>query len=200
MIQSQRLLIYGPISFTSELGFYSACSLYTRFDSGNQLALWSLYAFGLTVIGAVNDILLTQGVVNSVFMTPYMIMGVMLQAAVISRYFASAFEQRDELNRRVLEKTTQLADDPSDATAETALRLEAESKITLFFWVTHHLNNPLSHSQGEALAIRNTNRSISDTILELLPEDADDETFALREHFQKLFEDVERSQGAVESL
>jgi len=168
---------------------------------GNQLARWSLYAFGLTVIGAVNDILLTQGVVNSIFMTPYMIMGfVMLQAAVISRYFASAFEQRDELNRRVLEKTTQLANESERrATAETALRLEAESKITLFSEVTHHLNNPLSHIQGEALAIRNTNRAISDTILELLPEDADDETSALREHFQKLFEDVERSQGAVES-
>ena len=73
------------------------------------------------------------------------------------------------------------------------------SKITLFSEVTHHLNNPLSHIQGEVLAIRNTNRSITDTILDLLPDNTDEATASLREHFEKLFKDVERSQTAVDS-
>ena len=92
------------------------------------MALGSLLAFGLVAVGVVNDILAAQGIINSAFMTPYMTMGfVVLQAAVISRYFARAFEQRDELNRRVLEKTTQLANESERrAAAETALRLEAE--------------------------------------------------------------------------
>jgi len=204
-------LLSEPILMTSYLPFYQfhagvavvvgVFALLHASIQGDQLALGSLLAFGLIAVGVVNDILAAQGIVNSVFITPYMTMGfVVLQAVVISRYFARAFEQRDELNQRIVEKTTQLANESERrAAAETALRLEAESKITLFSEVSHHLNNPLSHIQGEALAIRNTNRSISDTILNLLPEDADEETASLRKHFEKLFKDVERSQVAVDS-
>ena len=111
----------------------------------------------------------------------------------------------EQTTRLVEESTLRAKAEAAHATAESAraaaehrLRLEAESKITLFSEVTHHLNNPLSHIQGEILSIQRGTSKVQETLYELLPEDSDSET-AARAYFEQGFNEMNESHESIES-
>ena len=142
----------------------------------NPLAKSILFSFGIIATGAVNDILHTNGLIQTAFLASYSVIAfVLLQSIILSRANAQAYAERDRLNERVMLQTTRLADESkARALAEAEARLEAESKILLFSNTVHHLNNPLNHIQGITRMASDRAETLEEGILELLGEDESD--------------------------
>ena len=180
----------------------------------NPLAKSILFSFGIIAIGAVNDILHTNGIVQTAFLASYSVIAfVLLQSIILSRANAQAYAERDRLHERVMLQTTRLAEESkARAHAESEARLEAESKIVLFSNTVHHLNNPLNHIQGVTRMAADRAETLEQGILELLGDDDSDplatqvrvqfesEFAKLLDEFALLENAAQRSAGTVKLL
>ena len=80
-----------------------------------------------------------------------------LQSLIIARRYSETMDERDDLTHRVLKQATMLAHESdkrasaevAQREAETALRIQAEAKMTLFGEAVHHINNPFESYLGE---------------------------------------------------
>ena len=81
-----------------------------RDTRGNQIAKWFGWAFGALVFTIVHDILYTLEVIaNTTFIVPIGFTAFILaQAIIISHKFSSAFKERDENQRKLLDAYQEL--------------------------------------------------------------------------------------------
>ena len=123
-----------------------------------------------------------------------------LQSLIIARRYSETMDERDDLTHRVLKQATMLAHESdkrasaevAQREAETALRVQAEAKMTLFGEAVHHINNPLNHILGSlhGLAARQSEvRKLTNDIFDS-DEALSDEALAVKNQY-RAFDDAQ---------
>ncbi len=174
---------------------------------GQRSANFFTLAFAFIMFGAVLYALKTATILPSHFVTEYaMQLGTFFQVILLSLALGDrareAFEERDQLLQEVLEKTKALNEEALKASelerqrvdAVQELRLEAETKVSLFSDATHHLNNPLNHITGSREIINGEVIQIHERLNSILPTDQDPDVIAVRKAFEKNFRTISEAE------
>ena len=164
-----------------------------------QLVLVGGIVLGLTIL---QDVLHAIDVIDTGHYAHY-VFGVFLflQSLIIARRYSETMDERDDLTHRVLKQATMLAHESDKrASAEvaqreaaTALRIQAEAKMTLFGEAVHHINNPLNHILGSlhGLAARQSEvRKLTNDIFDS-DEGLSDEALAVKNQYTEHFADAQ---------
>ena len=124
-------LVTAPMVFTNYLDLYElqgVLSIVIVFAhliaSQHELKPWVLLAFGVVALGAINDILYTDNLVQTGYILPYtMIVFVLMQSWLVARNFELARLEREHYYERLLATYKQL-----EAELETRTELQNENR------------------------------------------------------------------------
>ena len=163
--------------------------------SGLKEALVFVVAWFIFMVGAFVYSLKTIGILPDTVWTEYALqigssLEVVLITLAIGQQLSALRNERDLLNRSMLEKASELTEESNKRaaaeklaseelaqreTVERLARIDAETRITVFSNAIHHLNNPLNHLQGAQTSGNRSFDGLVDTVLSLLPENPDDD-------------------------
>ncbi len=173
------------------------------------IAIQLLAAVGILTLGAFNDILHNNEVINTAFVSPYtVLLFALIQAVALARETKRIYDEQRTLSERTLMQTVQITSSElvarraaeARAEAEVAHRLEAESKVRLFSNTVHHLNNPLNHIQGAQDWLTRNNTKLKKVLNSSLHTDPiDQETEDVRIQFETKFNENSNSLDAIAS-
>ena len=202
--------LYVLVSLFNGLGLLLYLSM-----KGDRLARLSLGAFALLLVGAINDMLLAQGILDTGHIYPYTAIGfVVSQSLIIATNVARVFDERDASNRALLESYSRLDDEllNRESLQRSNQRLRAESEVastqliqaeklstlgTLVAGVAHDIANPTGLAFNASDKMSALRKEVEKRFHQLIGDDDSEDVAFVRSAFTDLFDRMKVCEGDI---